>query len=110
MNTRSRQIISLGAVLLSALAFGQAASANDEHRTDTQIRTCVAAIGDHADYTDAERVVHRITRLRQRNYAELEMRIDTAVYGAGDVREYAASCVTHTLGDIVRLRVRPVED
>jgi hypothetical protein len=103
------EAISLGALVLFGLALGQTASASDEYRKNEQIQTCVSAIGERADYTGADRVVHTVTRLRQRNYAELEIRVDTAVYSDEDVREYAASCVTHTLGDIVRLRVHPVE-
>jgi hypothetical protein len=110
MKTSFRQAISLGALVLFGLAVSQTASANDEYRKNEQIETCVAAIGDRADYSGADRVVHTVTRLRQRNYAELEIRVDTSVYGTEDVREYAASCVTHTLGDIVRLRVHPVQD
>ena len=109
MKTSFRQAISMGALVLFGLLLGQAASANDEYRKNEQIQTCVAAIGERADYSDADRVVHTVTRLRQRNYAELEIRVDTAVYGPEDVREYAASCVTHSLGDVVRLRVHPVE-
>jgi hypothetical protein len=110
MKTSFRQAISLGALVLFGLALGQSASAKDEYRKNEQIQTCVSAIGERADYSDADRVVHTVTRLRQRNYAELEIRVDTSVYGPEDVREYAASCVTHTLGDIVRLRVNSVED
>lgn len=110
MKTTFRHAISLGTLVLFGLVLSHNALARDEYRKNEQIQTCVAAIGERADYSDAERVVHKITRLRQRNYAELEIRVDTAVYGAGDVREYAASCVTHTLGDLVRLRVKTVED
>jgi hypothetical protein len=109
MKTNLRQAVSLGTLVLFGLALGQTASASDEYRKNEQIQTCVSAIGERADYSDANRVVHKVTRLRQRNYAELEIRVDTSVYGPEDVREYAASCVTHTLGDIVRLRVHPVE-
>ncbi len=106
----SKQAISLGGLILFGLVLGQTASAGGEYRQNEQIQTCVAAIGERADYTGADRVVHKVTRLRQRNYAELEIRVDTSVYGPEDVREYAASCVTHTLGDVVRLRVHSVED
>ena len=110
MSLSIRKAIPLGALALFGLVLGHNAAASDEYRKNEQIRTCVSAIGERADYSDADRVVHTVTRLRQRNYAELEIRVDTSVYGPEDVREYAASCVTHTLGDIVRLRVHPVEN
>ena len=110
MQTNLRKAIPVGALVLFGLALGHSASANDEYRKNEQIQTCVTAIGEQADYSGADRIVHKVTRLRQRNYAELEIRVDTAVYGPEDAREYATSCVTHTLGDIVRLRVNAVED
>ena len=109
MSLTFRKAIPLSTLVLFGLLVAQNATASDEYRKNEQIQTCVSAIGERADYTGANRIVHKVTRLRQRNYAELEIRVDTAVYGAEDVREYAASCVTHTLGDIVRLRVHPVE-
>ena len=110
MSLSIRKAIPLGTLALFGLVLGHNAAASDEYRKNEQIQTCVSAIGERADYSDAERVVHKVTRLRQRNYAELEIRVDTSVYGPEDVREYAASCVTHTLGDIVRLRVKTVEE
>ena len=110
MKATIKPAISLSALVLFGLALSGNAAAHGDSRTNEQIQTCVAAIGDRADYSDAERVVHTVTRLRQRNYAELEIRVDTAVIRNGDVREYAASCVTDTLNDVVRLRVNAVED
>ena len=108
MSLSIRKAIPLGTLALFGLVLGHNAAASDEYRKNEQIQTCVSAIGERADYSDADRVVHKVTRLRQRNYAELEIRVVTSVYGPEDVREYTASCVTHTLGDIVRLRVHPV--
>jgi hypothetical protein len=110
MRLSFRKAIPLGTLVLFGLVLGHNAAASDGYRKNEQIQTCVSAIGERADYSGADRVVHKITRLRQRNYAELEIRVDTSVYGPGDVRDYAASCVTHTLGDIVRLRVKTVEE
>ena len=110
MNPTIKSILSVIVLAMFGLALSCDASARDDYRTDLQIRACVAAIGSQADYRGAERVVHQVTRLRQRNYAELEIKVDTAVYGADDVREYAASCVTDTRGDLVKLRVNPIAE
>ena len=69
------------------------------------IRTCVAEINRHADYTDALRVMHWVVGLEQRNIAELEIRIRTSVYVNKDTtvtKEYDTSCVTGALGNLVR--------
>ncbi len=110
MNTTIKSLLSVSVLAMFGLALSCDASARDGYRTKQQIRACVAAIGREADYTDASRVVHEVTRLRQRNYAELEIKIDTSVYGAEAVREYAAFCVTDTHGDLVKLRVNPVAE
>lgn len=110
MNTSLKPALSVGAMVLFGLALCGNAAAHGDFRTNEQIQNCVAAIGDRADYSDAERVVHTVTRLRQRNYAELEIRVDTAVIGKQEIREYAASCVTDTLGDVVHLHVDSVEN
>ena len=110
MQANLRKALPVGAMVLFGLGLCGNASAHGDARTNEQIETCVAAIGNRADYSDAQRVVHTVTRLRQRNYAELEIRVDTAVIGEQEVREYATSCVTDTLGGVVRLRVNSVED
>lgn len=114
MKTRSRSVVSLGVAAMFGIAFTCDASASplhEDHRTSEQIRACVAEIGEHADYSRASRVVHIVSKLKQRNYEELEIRVDTSVFGDDDsVDAYAASCVTETRGDLVRFRIRPVED
>ena len=110
MNNAIKSTLSVSTLALFGLALSCDASARDDYRTDAQIRSCVAAIGSRADYHDAERVVHTVTRLKQRNYAELEIAVDTIVYGSEDTREYAAACVTDTRGDLVKFRVNPQQD
>ena len=108
MKTTIKSLISVGVLSMLGLTLSCDASARDAYRTEQQINACVAAIRDRADYSRAERVMHRVTRLRQRNYAELEIRVDTAVYSESDVREYAASCVTDTRGNLVKFHVKPL--
>ena len=106
--------MSLGVLALFGLAFTCTASADPgqpDRRTSDQIKACVAEIAAHADYSDASHVVHSVSRLKQRNYEELEIRVSTAVYGETDeitLREYAASCLTETMGNLVKFRISPV--
>ena len=114
MNTRSKPVFSLGVLAMFGLAFTcdvSAAPLHEDHRTSEQIRACINEISEHADYSDASRVVHVVSRLKQRNYEELEIKVDTSVFGDGDaVDSYAASCITETRGDLVKFRISPVED
>ena len=113
MNTRTKPVVSLSVLALFTLAMtcdANAAPLHKDRRTSDQIETCVAAIGEYADYSAASRIVHVVSRLEQRNYEELEIRVATTVYGASDahvMRSYTASCVTATMGDLVRFRISP---
>jgi hypothetical protein len=113
MNTRTKPVISLSVLVLFSLAMtcdATAAPLHKDRRTSEQIEACVAAIGEHADYSEASRIVHVVSRLDQRNYEELEIRVATTIYGENDtqvMRSYTASCVTATMGNLVRFRISP---
>ena len=114
MNERVKPIVSLTTLAALGLAITCDASAGPDrgaYRTKEQIRSCVAEIGKHANYGDASRVVHWVAKLEQRNLVEMEIKIDTTVYVDGKekiAREYSASCVTGTMGDLVEFKIRPI--
>ncbi|MDX1499718.1 MAG: hypothetical protein R3176_07470 [Woeseiaceae bacterium] len=73
------------------------------------IRACVAEIGRRLEYPQAAEVLHRVTGFRQKNLAETEVRIETAVTerDAGNAtHRYEARCVTGPLTEIVDFRLR----
>ena len=111
MTGQARSIFSLTSVVLLGLTLASDANAETpwgQQRTDEQIQTCVAEIGKHANYSNASRVIHRVTELDQRNLIELVIRVETSVYGLDDaavVTEYSASCTTETMGDLVNFRI-----
>ena len=104
-------LLTVAALSLAAVSNARAESAALDARTDSQVRACVAEIGRHADYADATRVVHVIGTLHQKNLEELAIRVQTSVYVSDDsVREYAARCVTGTLGKVVRFRLDAADE
>lgn len=82
-------------------------------RTNPHIEACVMAIGKHADYANATRVVHEVDWLNQKNLVELEIGITTSVYFDGDdeatVRTYRTACTTGNLAQVVKVRVTETE-
>jgi hypothetical protein len=107
MNTGSKTAISLSIAALLGLSLTcnvNAAQTHGKARTDKQIQACVAEIGLHADYDQASRVVHRVESLEQRNLVEMKIGIETTVFlkDDGSEREYRASCVTDTMGNLVK--------
>ncbi len=114
MTRQAKSAFSLTTVFLLGLTLACDASAEGawgQQRTDEQIQTCVAEIGKHANYSNASRVIHRVTELDQKNLIELEIRVETFVYGRDDtaaVTAYSASCTTETMGDLVNFRISAV--
>ena len=111
MNKQIKLATSLTTMAVLGIAVISDANAKTDrfrHSTNKQIQTCVSEIGRHADYGDASRVVHRIVALKQRNLVELEIKVETSVHlkSDGDIaRKYTASCVTGTMGDLVKFRI-----
>lgn len=111
MMTQPKNLISVLTVVLFSLTFiCDASIASDRSRRAdvADIRACIVEINKKADYTDASRVMHWVVGLKQKNTAELEVRIETSVYTGSDaepVKEYQSSCVTGPLGSLVRFRM-----
>ena len=111
MDYRIKTLTSLTALALFGLTVTSdvdAAFGRDKDGADQQIQACVAEVGRHANYGDAARVLHRVSSLNQRNLVELKIRIDTSVFSKTDeavIREYTASCVTDTMGDVVKFHI-----
>jgi hypothetical protein len=93
--TAVKSILSSAALIILA---GQAfASAETWSGIDTEISSCVAAVADHANYSDAIRVRHAVVAVKERTVG-YKLTIETSIYNdASDVaiREYATSCVVN---------------
>ena len=115
MIRQAKPVVSLTTLVVLGLTLTCTAQAEvtwGKQRTDEQIQTCVAEISKHASYTDATRVIHRVTELDQRNLIELEIRVETSVYGLDDsaaISEYSVSCITGYMGDLVKFRINDLE-
>lgn len=86
-------------VTIAALGFAiQASAANvDEVKYDSEVRSCVAEIGNHVDYSGASRVRHDVVLVKPKLVGYV-MKIDTAIYtetAGGPVREFATYCVVN---------------
>lgn len=111
MNNRIKTISA--ATLLFLLSFAAVPDASAgfvpaTRGTSVPIQNCVAEMGKHLDYGDASRVVHWIAELDQRNLVEMVITIRTSVYLNDDdvaAATYEASCVTGTMGDLVKFRL-----
>jgi hypothetical protein len=108
---KAKSATTVGVALLLGLSLTCEANAETErdNRAITDpIKACVAEIGERANYEDADRIVHYVTALDQKNIVQKSITIETAVYVDEDsdtARVYTASCITGDLGKIVKFRL-----
>ena len=87
----------LGAVATILLAGTASAAQGNWSEIQPEINSCVTAVAAHANYSDATRVRHAITDVKQR-IVGYKLTIETAIYtdtGDAPSREYATSCVVN---------------
>lgn len=111
MHIGSKSVIALSLAALLGLSLPcnvNAAQTHGKARVNKQIQACVAEIGRHANYDHASRVVHLVETLEQKNLVEMKIGIETTVYltGSDTGREYRVSCVTDTMGKLVKFRLQ----
>lgn len=109
MSMHTKPIAALSALVLlglSATANAEADSARVDLRTRTEVQACIDEIAKRADYAGAERVVHTVRELKQKNLVEVELMIVTTVYAdqtGSAARAYETSCVIAQLGKVVEV-------
>ena len=108
---KAKSAMSVGVAVLLGLSLTGTANAeteNDNKVITDPIQACVAEIGDRANYDGAERVVHVVSKLEQKNLIEKRIEIETSVYideATDKTREYHVSCITGNLGKVVKVRL-----
>lgn len=101
----------LAALTLTGLVLLDDAAAGPERerrQNDRVIDACIAEIEQHVDYSQAARVRHWVTSVRQKNLIETEMEIETSITAGGEdtaSRRYKVRCVTGVLIDVVEFRI-----
>jgi hypothetical protein len=83
----------------AALAItGPAGAAQQEWaEIDAEIRACVATVAENANYSDATRVRHAVTNVKER-VVGYRLTIETSLYNETSdaaIRAYASSCVVN---------------
>lgn len=95
-----------GMLVASLLLFAAPSMAqyDDEVRAKREIDACIAEIGEHADYSDASRVRHRVEVMKRRAVG-YKLSIETSVFsGDNEIREYATQCIAAGDAEPVRFR------
>ena len=98
--------ISLALVGLFVSAVALAGYLPDEPPAES-IDSCVAEIGDNADYSGAGKVRHYLTKIGNRSLA-YKLRFSTAVYdeaGENVIRAYSTKCVVYGADEPVYFKI-----
>ena len=114
-----RQRILTTATAITLLVFGgnAAASDNDKLEYDSEVKSCVAEVANHANYSDATRVQHLVVKVKRqpcigpRIGIGYVFTINTSVFTDSDenaVREYASYCVARGNDTLVNFRIDEV--
>lgn len=106
---KSKIQLALAAVLGLVLSCNAtAAKVQEKARASRHVQTCVAEIASHANYNKGSRVIHWVTSIKQEDYSDMRIGIETTVYLRDDDmdRKYRTSCVIDTSGKLVRFRFR----
>jgi hypothetical protein len=103
MFNRNKAVISIALAALYAVASPAGAATVEESGVEHEVNSCVAAVREQLDYSDATRVRHDVTAIERRTVG-YTLKISTSLYGENEqavIRAYAATCVVN--GDNVPL-------
>lgn len=100
------------ATAIVLLVFGGTATASDsaESRYLSEIKSCIAEVGDHANYADATRVQHTVEETG-RTRLGFAFRIGTSVFNDSEdeaIRKYASYCVARGDDQLVKFSIDEV--
>ncbi len=112
---KQQQILTVAAAI-TLLTIGGPAAASDNEKLpyDSEVNSCVAEVGNHANYNDASRVLHIVVKVKRRPGIGPRVgigyvfTIDTSVFTDSDeiaVREYASYCVARGDETLVKFRI-----
>jgi glutathione synthase/RimK-type ligase-like ATP-grasp enzyme len=94
--SKYKKLASIGLAATGIFLIGGQAVASDVDRIayDSEVKSCVVEIGDHANYENATRVRHTVLDVRRRLNGYI-LAIDTAVFTQSNevaTREYVTVC------------------
>jgi len=110
---KSASITTVSIAVMAALSFppmknASAESSRSQRQAAIRVQSCLEKAADHFDYSAANRVVHWVDDMNQRNLLTTVVRIRTDVYSRIDgvvVQKYETHCATDTFGKVISIRV-----
>jgi len=97
MFNRNKAVVSIALAGLYVFASPAGAATVAESGVEHEVNSCVAAVREHLDYADAEKVRHDITAIERRTVG-YTLKISTSVFGEAEeqaIRAYATTCIVN---------------
>ena len=97
MFNRNKAVLSLALTGLYILAAPVGAATVAESGVASEVESCIAAVRERLDYSNATRIRHDVTAIERRTVG-YTLKISTSVYGEAEgeaIRAYAATCVVN---------------
>ena len=110
MINRQQILTTAAAITLLTMGAPAAASDNDKLTYDSEVKSCVAEVGNHANYNDATRVRHNVVNIKN-TFSGYVFTIDTDVFANSDeiaIRKYASYCIAKGDDKPVKFRIREI--
>ncbi len=110
MINRKQILTTAAAITLLTIGAPAAASDNGKLAYDSEVKSCVAEVGNHANYNDATRVRHTVVKIKN-TFIGYVLTIDTEVFANSDeiaIREYASYCIAEGDDKPVKFRIREI--
>lgn len=104
MKTSSAALEIVAATLLVTGLSSTALADRTELKFEKEIDSCVAAVSQKIDLTNANRVRHVVTQ-SDRSGIGYALTIQTSVFSSGAERRYEAYCVASGTGEPVKFRI-----
>ena len=105
-----QQILTAVTVIFLASTGPAAASYSDKLVRGSELKSCIAEISSHANYTDSTSVLHLVTKMK-RTRSGYVYTIGTSVFtasGGTAAREYSSYCVARGDNKLVKFRIREI--
>lgn len=97
MFNRNKAVVSIILAALYVVASPAGAATVEESGVEHEVNSCVEAVREQVDYSDAARVRHEVTAIERRTVG-YTLKISTSLYGENEqalIRAYAATCVVN---------------
>lgn len=100
----TKMVMLMSALLGTSLSGVALAERTETVRFADEVDSCVSAVNEHIDLSDANRVRHTVVEQKHTGIG-YALSIETSVFAAGSERRFSAYCVANGSGTPLKFRI-----